>query len=162
MAERRRADMRRAIKSRKKETFKPLTIKALGRRFHFSNTARQFGFRLDDASPGRAVLRMKVLPKHRQIHGVVHGGVLASIADTAGGLATYLSLPPGSRTATVEMKINFLEPVSRGTIYAEARVIRLGKYLAVVECDVVDDHNKLVAKALMTFSVGVDKSNKLK
>ena len=107
-------------------------------------------------------MKMKVLPKHKQIHGVVHGGVLASIADTAGGLATYLSLPPGSRTATVEMKINFLEPVSRGTIYAEARVIRLGKYLAVVECDVVDDHGKLVAKALMTFSVGVDKLHKLK
>lgn len=151
-----------AKKSRLKEIVKPLTITALGRRFHFSNTARQFGFRFDDAGPGRAVLKMKVLPKHKQIHGVVHGGVLASIADTAGGLATYLSLPSGSRTATVEMKINFLEPVSRGTIYAEARVIRLGKYLAVVECDVVDEHGKLVAKSLMTFSVGVDKSHKLK
>jgi len=154
--------MRQAKDNPTKEIVKPLTITALGRRFHFSNTARQFGFRFDGAGPGRAVLKMKVRAKHKQIHGVVHGGVLASIADTAGGLATYLSLPPGSRTATVEMKINFLEPVSRGTIYAEARVIRLGKYLAVVECDVVDDHNKLVAKALMTFSVGVDKSNKLK
>lgn len=154
--------MRRAKKTPSKEIVKPLTITALGRRFHFSNTARQFGFRFDGAGPGRAVLKMKVQPRHKQIHGVVHGGVLASIADTAGGLATYLSLPPGSRTATVEMKINFLEPVSHGTIFAEARVIRLGKYLAVVECDVVDDRNKLVAKALMTFSVGVDKSHKLK
>ncbi|HKV27548.1 MAG TPA: PaaI family thioesterase [Candidatus Acidoferrales bacterium] len=145
-----------------KEIVRPLTITALGRRFHFSNTARQFGFRLDKASAGRAVLKMKVLPKHKQIHGVVHGGVIASIADTAGGLATYLSLPPGSRTATVEMKINFLEPVLRGTIFAEARVIRLGKYLAVVECDVVDDRQKLVAKALMTFSIGVDKFHKSK
>ncbi|MGH9865911.1 MAG: PaaI family thioesterase [Candidatus Acidiferrales bacterium] len=154
--------MRSAKKSATKEIVKPLTITALGRRFHFSNTARQFGFRLDDAGPGRAVLKMKVLPKHKQIHGVVHGGVLASIADTAGGLATYLSLPPGSRTATVEMKINFLEPVQRGTIFAEARVIRLGKYLAVVECDVADDRGKLVAKALMTFSVGLDKFHKSK
>ncbi|HEV2617441.1 MAG TPA: PaaI family thioesterase [Candidatus Acidoferrales bacterium] len=154
--------MRRAKKTATKEIVKPLTITALGRRFHFSNTARQFGFRFDDAGPGRAVLKMKVQPRHKQIHGVVHGGVLASIADTAGGLATYLSLPPGSRTATVEMKINFLEPVSRGTIFAEARVIRLGKYLAVVECDVIDDRRKLVAKALMTFSVGVDKFHKAK
>ncbi|HVB08496.1 MAG TPA: PaaI family thioesterase [Candidatus Acidoferrales bacterium] len=154
--------MRRAIKSRKKETFKPLTITALGRRFHFSNTARQFGFRLDDAGSGRTVLRMKVLPKHRQIHGVVHGGVLASLADTAGGLATYLALPAGSRTATVEMKINFLEPVERGTIFAEARVLRLGNYLAVVECDVNDDHGKLLAKALMTFSIGRDKFHRSK
>ncbi|MHB8412457.1 MAG: PaaI family thioesterase [Candidatus Acidiferrales bacterium] len=149
--------MRHPKKTPKKEIVKPLTITALGRRFHFSNTARQFGFRLDDAGSGRAVLRMKVLPKHRQIHGVVHGGVLASLADTAGGLATYLALPAGSRTATVEMKINFLEPVERGTIFAEARVLRLGKYLAVVECDVNDDHGKLLAKALMTFSIGTDK-----
>ncbi|HVA72731.1 MAG TPA: PaaI family thioesterase [Candidatus Limnocylindrales bacterium] len=150
--------MPRAKQIAKNEIVKPLTITALGRRFHFSNTARQFGFRLAGAAPGSAVLKMRVRARHKQIHGVVHGGVLASIADTAGGLATYLSLPPGSRTATVEMKINFLEPVHRGTIFAEARVLRLGKYLAVVECDVVDDHGKLVAKALMTFSVGPEKS----
>jgi len=154
--------MRRGKTVPREETVKPLTITALGRRFQFSNTARQFGFRLAGAAPGSAVLKMKVLPRHKQIHGVVHGGVLASIADTAGGLATYLSLPPGSRTATVEMKINFLEPVHGGTIFAEARVIRLGKYLAVVECDVRDNHGKLVAKALMTFSVGLDKSHRPK
>ena len=134
---------------------KPLTIEALGRKFHFSNTARQFGFRLEDAEIGRAKLRMKVQPRHMQIHGVVHGGVLASLADTAAGLALYLALPRGSRAATVEMKINFLEPVHDGTVFAEARILRQGKYLAVLECDLTDDRGKMVAKALMTFSVGL-------
>lgn len=135
----------------------PLTLHALGRTFHFSNTARQFGFKLETAEPGRAILRMKVLPRHMQIHGVVHGGVLASLADTAGGLAIYLALPQGSRAATVEMKMNFLEPVERGTVFAEARVLRQGKYLAVIECDLRDDRSRLVAKSLMTFSLGVAK-----
>lgn len=144
----------------KKSAMKPLTVTALGRKFHFSNTALQFGFRLADAEPGRAVLQMKVQPKHMQIHGVVHGGVLASLADTAGGLATYLSVPRGTRAATVEMKMNFLEPVERGTVFAEARVLRMGKYLAVVECDLRDDREWMVGKALMTFSLGPAKRRK--
>jgi uncharacterized protein (TIGR00369 family) len=135
----------------------PLTIEALGRKFHFSNTARQFGFRLENAEVGRAKLRMKVQRRHMQIHGVVHGGVLASLADTAGGLALYLALPRGSRAATVEMKINFLEPVHSGTVFAEARILRQGKYLAVVECDLTDEHGKMVGKSLMTFSIGLAK-----
>ena len=138
----------------------PLTIHALGRTFRFSNTARQFGFKLESAEPGRAILRMKVLPRHMQIHGVVHGGVLASLADTAGGLAVYLALPQGSRAATVEMKMNFLEPVEHGTVFAEARVLRQGKYLAVVECDLRDDRSRLVAKSLMTFSIGLAKRHR--
>ena len=136
---------------------KPLTLVALGRTFHFSNTARQFGFRLESAERGRAVLKMKVQPRHMQIHGVVHGGVLASLADTAGGLALYLALPRGSRAATVEMKMNFLEPVQSGTVFAEARILRQGKYLAVLECDLADDRGRMVAKALMTFSIGLAK-----
>lgn len=133
---------------------KPLTLKTLGRKFHFSNTARQFGFQLEHAEIGRAKLRMKVQPRHMQIHGVVHGGVLASLADTAAGLALYLGLPSGSRAATVEMKMNFLEPVHDGIVFAEAKILRQGKYLAVLECDLTDDSSRMVAKALMTFSIG--------
>lgn len=139
---------------------KPLTLVALGRKFHFSNAARQYGFRLENAEAGRAKLRMKVQPRHMQIHGVVHGGVLASLADTAAGLAIYLALPRGSRAATVEMKINFLEPVQDGTVFAEARILRRGKYLAVLECDLTDDRRKMVGKALMTFSIGLAKGEK--
>jgi uncharacterized protein (TIGR00369 family) len=126
----------------------------LARRLRASNTARQFGFVLVSAGPGRAVIRMRVEERHKQLHGVVHGGVLAALADTAGGLATYMALPRGTRVATVEMKINYLEPVKKGTIVAEARVLRQGKNLAVVDCDLRDEKKQLVGKALMTFSVG--------
>lgn len=143
--------------TRRTNVGKPLTVEALGRKFYFSNTARQFGFQLDHAEIGKAKLRMRVQPRHMQIHGVVHGGVLASLADTAGGLALYLGLPRGSRAATVEMKMNFLEPVRSGVVFAEARILRQGKYLAVIECDLTDHHAKMVAKALMTFSIGLAK-----
>ena len=126
----------------------------LAKRLRQSNTARQFGFELEAAEAGRAVVRMRVAAMHKQVHGVVHGGVLAALADTAGGLATYLVVPRGTRLATVEMKINFLEPVDRGTLRAEARVLRRGNNLAVVDCDVREEMGRLAAKALMTFSIG--------
>ncbi|MGH9773334.1 MAG: PaaI family thioesterase [Candidatus Acidiferrales bacterium] len=129
-----------------------LTEKELANRLHASNTARQFGFALASAGPGRALIRMRVAPRHKQVHGVVHGGVLAALADTAGGLATYMACPRGTRVATLEMKMNYLEPVEKGVIEADARVLRRGRNFAVVDCDVHDDAGRLVAKSLMTFS----------
>ncbi len=131
-----------------------LPTQELARRLHRSNMARQFGFRLEAAEPGRAVVRMQVRSRHKQVHGVVHGGILAALADTAGGLATYMAVPRSTRVATLEMKINFLEAVDHGALVADARVLRKGKNFAVVDCEVTDSAGRLAAKALMTFSIG--------
>jgi acyl-coenzyme A thioesterase PaaI-like protein len=81
-------------------------------RLRENQTTKHFGFALVLAERGKVVLRMRVGKKHLQVHGVVHGGVLAALADTAGGLATYMAAPRGTRVATIEMKINYLEAVS--------------------------------------------------
>ena len=127
----------------------------LARRLRRSIAGKLFGFELEAAEAGRAVLRMRVVAKHKQTHRVVHGGILAALADTAGGMASYTVVPRGTRVATVEMKINFLEPVDRGTIVAEARVLRKGRNFIVVDCDIRDSQNRLAAKALMTFAMGI-------
>jgi uncharacterized protein (TIGR00369 family) len=126
--------------------------KELARRLKGSNVLRFFGFKLMAAEPGHAVLRFSVRQHHLQVHNVVHGGVIGTLADTAGGMATYLALPAGTRVATVEMKINFLEPIERGTVTADARVIRCGRNFSVVDCDVRDSTGRLAGKALMTFA----------
>jgi uncharacterized protein (TIGR00369 family) len=127
--------------------------KELGRRLKKTNVLRFFGFQLMTAEPGRVVLRFRVRLHHLQVHNVVHGGVIGTLADTAGGMATYLAVPPGTRVATVEMKINFLEPIERGTVTADARVIRCGRNFSVVDCDVRDSAGRLAGKALMTFAI---------
>src|SRR5579863_3800573 len=137
-----------------------LAAAELKRRLRTTNTAKQFGFVLAKAEPGRVVMRMRVDKRHMQVHGVVHGGVLAALADTAGGLASYMACPRGTRVATIEMKINYLESVEGGIVEAEARVIRRGRHIAVVDCDVRDDHRRLVGKALMTFFVGPFANNR--
>ncbi|HXW55021.1 MAG TPA: PaaI family thioesterase [Candidatus Cybelea sp.] len=141
-------------RSGSRKAIEHLAVDELRERLEASHTARQFGFVLDEAEPGRVVLQMRVSEQHKQVHGVVHGGVIAALADTAGGLATYMACPRGRRVATVEMKINYLEAVERGVLHADARVVRIGAHIAVVDCDVRDSDGRLVGKALMTFFVG--------
>ena len=112
------------------------------------------GFTLDEASRGRVVISLRVQNKLLQVHGVMHGGVIAVLADTAGGLASYMACPPGTRVATIEMKINYLEAISEGTVKAVAEVVRIGRHTSVVDCDITDSKKRLVGKALMTFFVG--------
>jgi uncharacterized protein (TIGR00369 family) len=109
------------------------------------------GFELDTVSEGHAVLRMDVEARHRQMHGVVHGGILAALADTAGAIAAYTVVPRGAAIATVELKINYLEAVVAGNITAEGRVLRAGRNFVVAECEIFDREGTLAAKALMTF-----------
>ena len=122
-------------------------------RLRHSHPVNHFEFRLLKAERGRVVFKMPVLEKHKQIHRVVHGGVLAMLADTAGGFAAFLAAPRGSRVVTIEMKINFLEAVDHGEIKADARVLRQGRTTSVVDCEVTDQDQRLVSKALMTFAV---------
>src|SRR6202050_308247 len=129
-------------------------------RIRTSNTAKQLGFVIEKAERGKVTLRMPVKALHKQVYGWGHGGVLAALADTAGGLATYMACPRGTRVATVEMKINFLEAVEAGTVFAEAEVVRRGRHIAVVDCDVRDDRGRLVTKALRTFFWGPFRKNR--
>ena len=72
----------------------------------------------------------------------------------------YMACPRGTRVATIEMKINYLEAVEGGTVTADAEVVRLGRHISVVDCDVRDETGRLVGKALMTFFVGPFQTNR--
>jgi len=148
--------------SLKTKSIERLAAEAMRWRLRENQTTRHFGFALVVAERGKVVLRMRVSKKHLQVHGVVHGGVLAALADTAGGLATYMACPPGARVATIEMKINYLEAVEGGAVTAEAIVVRIGRHVAVVDCDITDDKRRLIGKALMTFFVGPFRKNRKK
>jgi uncharacterized protein (TIGR00369 family) len=116
-----------------------------------SNAIRFLGFSLEAIDKGWAVMRLKAGTHHKQIHGVVHGGILAALADTVGAMASYTVVPPGTAIATIEMKINYLEPVPVGRVRAEAHVLRAGRNFVVTECDVFSPAGKLAGKALITY-----------
>lgn len=79
--------------------------------------------------------------------GVLHGGVIMAAADTAAGISALRNIPPGATgTITIESKTNFLSAVTRGRIDAIAKPIHLGRTLIVMESNVCDDQERLVAR----------------
>lgn len=86
--------------------------------------------------------------------GVVHGGVLMSLADATGAVCAYLNLPEGAQgTTTVESKTNFLRAVRSGYATASATPLHAGRSFIVVETEIRDDAGKLVAKVVQTQAV---------
>ena len=82
--------------------------------------------------------------------GTLHGGVLCHIADAAMGMACASTLDEGETYTTVELKINYLKPVWNGEILAVGRVVKKGRTISLVECDVLNVKQQLVARATST------------
>jgi uncharacterized protein (TIGR00369 family) len=82
--------------------------------------------------------------------GTLHGGVLCDVADAAMGIAYAATLGEGESFTTIELKINFLRAVRRGKLLAEGRLVKGGRTIGLVECDVTDAEGQLVARASST------------
>lgn len=88
------------------------------------------------------------------VGGVVHGGVLMSLADATGAVCAYLNLPEGKQgTTTVESKTNFVRAVRSGYATASSTPLHAGRSFIVVETEIRDDADKLVAKVTQTQAV---------
>lgn len=85
--------------------------------------------------------------------GILHGGVLMALADSAGAVCAFLNMPEGARTSTIESKTNFLGAVREGDVVARARPLHVGKRTVVVETDVVDASDRRVARTIQTQAV---------
>ena len=85
--------------------------------------------------------------------GVLHGGVLMSLADAAGGVCAFLNLPADASTVTIESKTNFLGAIREGTVLARSRPLHVGKTTIVVETDVFDASGRRVARTTQTQAV---------
>jgi uncharacterized protein (TIGR00369 family) len=85
--------------------------------------------------------------------GVLHGGMLMSLADAAGGVCAFLNLPPGASTVTIESKTNFLGAIRKGEARAVSRPLHIGKTTIVVETDVFDASGRRVARTMQTQAV---------
>jgi uncharacterized protein (TIGR00369 family) len=115
--------------------------------------AATLGMTIDHFEPGLARVSMSASPPTHNPGGTLHGGVYCDLADMAMGVAFFSSLAEGEAMTTLELKINFLRPVVEGPITAEARVIHRGKTTGLVECDVRDAQNRLLARASSTCFV---------
>jgi|SRR5215471_7206218 len=112
--------------------------------------ATLIGFTIGSVEPGRVVMEMEAGLQHASPLGTVHGGVLCDLADAAMGMAYASALDEGESFTTLELKINFLKPVWSGKLTATGQVVKNGGTVGLVDCDVHDEKQSLVARASST------------
>jgi uncharacterized protein (TIGR00369 family) len=102
---------------------------------------------------GKSHLEVKIVEKHLQPYGMVHGGVCASLVDAAAFWAVYPLTSEDLGLTTVEIKLNYLAPVSKGRLISRGKSIKVGKTLCLGDASVEDDKGNIVAHGTSTMMV---------
>jgi uncharacterized protein (TIGR00369 family) len=103
------------------------------------------GLRITSSGAGRAKIDFEAGGRYANLMGALHGGVLCDLGDAAMGVAYRSTLAEGDTFTTIELKINFLRPVWNANLRSEARVARAGKVAGLIQCDIFDEGQRLVA-----------------
>lgn len=101
---------------------------------------QHIGASLEDVASGRVVLRLPSDARLTQQNGLFHGGVIATIADVAGGYAGYSLFEAGTDVLTVEFKLNLLAPARGAFLTAHGEVLKSGRTLTICALKVFDHH----------------------
>jgi uncharacterized protein (TIGR00369 family) len=113
--------------------------------------AATLGIRFVEAAPDRIVAEMDVTDAHCTVPGIAHGGAIMGFADTLGGTATGINLPPGAGTTTIESKTNFFAPGRAGeTVRGECVALHRGKRTMVWQTRVTNKDGRLLALVTQT------------
>jgi len=112
------------------------------------------GVEVVSLAPEAVVLRLEWRAELCTSGGLLHGGALMALADSAGGSCAFLNLPEGAAgTSTIESKTNFFRGLTEGAVTAYARPLHLGGTTMVIETELADDGGRAVAKVTQTQAV---------
>ncbi len=115
--------------------------------------AALLGFEAVKGGPDGVTLRGSWSEERCTAAGVLHGGYLMALADSAAATLAFLNLPPGATTSTIEAKTNFLAAVREGVVTARSGLVHKGRTTMVVQTDVTDAAGRLVSRTLQTQAV---------
>ncbi|MGA8309341.1 MAG: PaaI family thioesterase [Terriglobales bacterium] len=124
--------------------------------FDSANFVRDLGMQLTRIEDDYCETMLIAAERHRQQHGLIHAGVLATMADHTSGCAARSVVEDDRDVISVEFKINFLRPAMADRLWCRGRVLRAGKMLVICEAEVFaekDTEEKLVSKAMVTLAV---------
>ena len=108
---------------------------------------------IKDLGWGESRLEIMVQEKHLQPFGIVHGGVFASLLDAAAFWAVYTQVPEDLGMTTVELKLNYLAPLTTGRMIATGKSIRVGKTLCLGEASITNEEGLLLAHGTSTMMI---------
>jgi uncharacterized protein (TIGR00369 family) len=113
---------------------------------------RVLGMRCTGVGDGSATFEMQATSAHYNPNGVIHGGSLSSLADSAMGFAVFSTCAPGETFTTAELHLNFIRAATEasGTLRSNGRVVSRGNQIVVAEADVFDGKDQLLARASST------------
>jgi uncharacterized protein (TIGR00369 family) len=112
--------------------------------------AAGLGLRLEEASADRVVAILPWSPNLCTTGGILHGGALMSLADTAGALVAFLGLADGQSTATISSTTQLFRPVSAGSVRAVALPLHRGRTTVTAQTSMYDSADRLVAQTTQT------------
>jgi len=115
--------------------------------------AQHLGLTVEEAGPDKVIARLAWAPHLCTSGGVMHGGVLMSLADTAGALVTFLGLPEGATTATITSTSQLFRPVTGGTVRAVAVPLHRGRTTVTAQSSLYDSGDRLVAQTTQIQAV---------
>ena len=102
---------------------------------------------------GECVMHLPVLEKHHQPYGMAHGGVLASLVDSAAYWAVFTQIDDGSKMISIDLKLNYLAPAAQGNLKVVGRSIKAGKTMCMGEASIIDQNEKLICHGTSTMMV---------
>ena len=111
------------------------------------------GMDVVEASAGEVTVAMDVLEGHVNLQGLVHGGMLAILADTACGLSIRTAMEPGRLHVTTDLDIHYLAPAKPGRLLGRGKAVKVGRTLAFAEASIENGAGRLLARAQARFSV---------
>lgn len=112
---------------------------------------KHLGVEVESVGPGTATLLLPVREEIMRNDGIVHGGAIASVIDSAFAFAIIPLLADNERTVTIDLTIHYLRPLSSGVSKTVARVVRAGRRVVTVSAELFDENGKLAATALSTY-----------
>jgi len=114
---------------------------------------RHLRMQLVSISFDQAEVKLKTEQCHLQPFGIVHGGVLATLIDTATFWSVFLRLPEDAGLVNIDLKLNYLKSISTGIMTAQGRCIRAGRTINYAEASIKDKEGNLVAHGTSTLMV---------
>ena len=114
--------------------------------------AKLIGMKLVDLQPDEAKISIEMRDDLRQPSGVLHGGVTATLIDTAMAFAVRTRLAMTEATATIDLTVHYLRPHLAGTFVCTAKIVRAGKRIFTVAADVHSEEGKLIATGISTYT----------
>lgn len=119
---------------------------------HSNEVAKMIGMKLVDITPGEATISIDMRNELRQPHGVLHGGITATLIDTTMAFAVITRLAEGEKATTIDLTVHYLRPHTEGIVTCTAKVVRAGKRIITLTAEALNSENKIIATAVSAYT----------